>query len=65
MTTRGVIRKDGWLYKLAYSGLAEDERPTGNVNMCDMIASALTSVLGLIVLVVGLVVVCCLVIPFP
>lgn len=59
-TTSGrVIRKDGLLYRLAYGKPKEEERPTGNVNLCDMIASALTSVLALIVLVVGLIVVCC------
>ena len=48
MTTCHVIRKDGLLYKLAYRGLKEEDRPTGNVNLCDTVWSAMISMVGLI-----------------
>jgi hypothetical protein len=62
MTTRRVIRKDSLLYKLAYGPLKKEERPTGNVNLCDMVMSAMKFMLAFIILGVGLIAVCCIVV---
>jgi hypothetical protein len=50
MTTCRVIRKDGFLYRLAYRHLKEEDRPTANVNLCDTVWLAMISMLGLITL---------------
>lgn len=67
MTTHNVIRKDGWLYWLAYGRRAEQNRPTGKVNLCDTIWFAMWwglafVLLGVIVaFFVGVVISCILV----
>jgi|GEM_PF-4637329 len=47
MTTRLVVHKDGWLYRLAYGRRPEEKRPTGTVNLCDTVWLAIGSLLRL------------------
>jgi hypothetical protein len=51
MTTRHVIRKDGWLYRQAYGRRKEEDRPTDTVNLCDTVWLAIGSFLGTVFLI--------------
>ena len=46
MTTRRVIRKNGWLYWLAYAYRQEKDRPTGKVNLCDTVWLAIRNLIA-------------------
>jgi hypothetical protein len=61
MRTRNVIRKDGWLYRLAYGLRLEKDRPTGTVNLCNTIWLAIKSIIAGIFTASIVVIVACVV----